>query len=144
MDRLINFQLRGDYAGNRDADIHFKFRFCDGGVYYYMVEQVGIWRLAHRGRFEIRAGLNLKPNAPNSRVIRLAPTIIDAEPCEQYAYGLLDERGLPAKDTEDYALSGFSYDHAVNPKLKIVTYTFCIPGADLCDGRDWSIRPTSV
>jgi hypothetical protein len=141
MNRLINFQLRGDYAGNRDADIHFKFRFCDGGVYYYLVEQGGIWRLAHRGRFDIRAGLRLKPNAPEGRVIRLAPAIVDIDPKEHYVYGLLEERGLPAKQTEDYMLSGYSHDHAVNPRLKIVHYTFCIPGADIYSARDWSIQP---
>ena len=51
MDRINGkIRLSGDYTGHRDADIQFKFRFCDDGVYYYMVEQVGIWRLAHRGR----------------------------------------------------------------------------------------------
>jgi len=143
MTRLQNIRLRGDYAGHRDAAIHFKFRFCDDSVYYYLVEQLGIWRLAHRGRFEIRAGLKLRPYAPD-KVIRLTPTMLDVVPRDQYAYRMLAERGLPARETEDYTLSGYQHEHAVNPNIMIATYNFGIPAADRISGREWSLAPVTL
>ena len=29
-------RLSGDYEGHRDADIQFRFRFCDDGIYHYL------------------------------------------------------------------------------------------------------------
>jgi hypothetical protein len=136
-------KLSGDFKGNRDADIHFQFRFCDDGIYYYMVEQVGIWRLAHRGRFAIGTAGSFRWGQSDRRVIRLEPFVLDIDPQSADAYDMLKERGLPAGHAEDYYLSVWQTDHAVNPAIKLRYYSFAIPGADIYSSRDWQIQPAN-
>jgi len=133
-------RLRGDYRGQRDAGIEFRFRFCDDGVYYYVVEQKSSWRLAHRGKFLIGEIPAIDEYSRPRTVVRLTPEEVPVRPSVAYAFTLLDERALPSEDVEDYLVSTSSRNHSLSPNVKIRSLTFARPSLNDYSGEDWSIE----
>jgi hypothetical protein len=136
--------LRGDYEGERDAGVRFFFRFCEDGVYYYMVEQPGRWRLAHRGRFELKTMPNPSSQYSKRTAIEFTPLAIDIRPTESLPYQMIEERVLLATEREQYFVTKFERQHNFNANLKIETYSFTWP--DPKGGffsPSWELEPVS-
>lgn len=98
--------LIGDYTSGRSSSVQYNFRFSDDGTYFYMAEEVGVWQLAHRGRFRTTIGTNPESwRGDMVPLLTLEPTTMDLIPPQEFARqarGLLEERGLPIDTIEEY------------------------------------------
>jgi hypothetical protein len=134
--------LAGDYAGNRDAGIAFRFRFCSDGNYFYSVLQPGRWRLAHRGRFQIGSVRDPKYGDRTLNIIRFEPQHIDVPLRDRLAFALLEERALLADRLEEYIVNRREYDDGWRAGVKRVSYNFVRPDPkNRIYSTDWSIDP---
>jgi hypothetical protein len=130
------FKLRGDYSGYRDAGIKYKFRFCHDGTYYYLAEISGLWRLAHRGVFQIRETKN-KSNPACGQTIALDPRSLDIIPDDPNAVHELRTRALPTDRREEYRVSTIS-------KGELVYIYFAVPDPDHPGfSVSWHLTPMS-
>jgi hypothetical protein len=135
-------RLAGDYVGNRDAGIVFKFRFCDQGIYFYAVEQPGRWRLAHRGLFKIGSVRDPKYTDRTLHIIRFEPQQIDVPLSDRHAMALLSERALLADSLEEFIVSSSEYDDTWRAGVKRTRYSFVRPDPkNRIFSTSWSIEP---
>jgi hypothetical protein len=135
-------RLAGDYSGNRDAGITFKFRFCTDGAYFYVVEQPGRWRLAHRGTFKIGNVRDPKYGDRTLHIVRFDPQHIDVPLGDRYAFALLSERALLADRLEEFIVSSHEFEDSWRAGVTRVSYTFVRPDPrNRIYSTDWSIEP---
>jgi hypothetical protein len=119
--------LAGDFVGNRDAGIRYRFRFCDGGVYFYLAERADheytLWQLAHRGHWELTRSMHA--GGKTAMVLKLKPEYMDITPAEREAIPLLQERALPTDRLEKYLISASELQRGGDPQRK--TYYCTVP-----------------
>lgn len=106
--------LLGDYTSGRSATVEYNFQFRADGTYFYMAEEVGVWQLAHRGRFRMTAGP--EPGTRSEElwpIVTLEPTKVDTPLPKEFlreASKILRERGLPIDRSQEYLVIANTYD----------------------------------
>ena len=125
--RQRKITLRGDYSGYRDAGIKYRFRFCDDGTYFYLAEQPGRWRLAHRGVFRLAEVSDPRRDGQKLTIARFEPQHVDLMPSDKSGPALLEERALPATRIEEYIVSSYSQPNQWRPDREDVSIYFSVP-----------------
>lgn len=150
--RSRGISLVGDFAGHRDAGIAYRFRFCGDGLYFYLVEQPGRWRLAHRGKFQIGSVRDPKydPRShPSGRgstltIVRFEPQHHDVPLNDGHGFALLDERALLADRMEEYIVCLQESEDAWRPGVKRTGYNFIRPNPNFrLSSLNWHLEPVA-
>ena len=119
--------LSGDFSGNRDAGIVFRFRFGPGSSYFYLVEQPGNWRHAHRGSFEVGNARDPKYKNRTLTIVRFTPGLVDVPLLDRHGRADLEERALLADREEEYLVSKSLVDDQWRANVKHVHFYFTRP-----------------
>jgi hypothetical protein len=127
--RQPRITLRGNYSGYRDAGITYRFRFCDDGTYFYLAEQPGRWRLAHRGVFRVAEVSDPRRDGQKLTIARFEPQHLDLIPSDSTGAALLEERALPNTHVEEYIVSTYSTPNQWHPEQEDTSISFSIPDA---------------
>jgi hypothetical protein len=133
--------LAGDYSGHRDAGITYKFRFAGDRAYFYVVEQRGRWRLAHRGQFRIATIRDPKYSDRSMTIVRFEPRQQDVRLDDQFAMRMLEERALLIDRAEEYIVTTSVVDDEWRAGVKRRRFQFMRPDpASRAFSRTWHLE----